>query len=329
VDFRYTPDQVEVIRYARESLRAHLPLARLSAGDDATGPWAAIGREGWLHVCLSDDEAPPDLALVAGIAREAGAVAAGEEFVQNGWLIPRLCAAIEPVTRGTEWLATQQARPGYFHDPDAELTFGAHPGFDRYELQQSADEWQRLHRSQGGDTSVAALAGLSVSIGGVTASGGEPAEATLHATSDYVRLTLIGIRIFRAAAAVGLAAETLERTVTYVGERHQFGRPIGQFQAVKHMCADLLAELEVAWLAVQYATVSWQSDPLAVEQAANQAAQVALSAARTGAQLHGGMGFTWECELHWLLKAALDMQLILGPPAASAATIGSALLETV
>ncbi|EHB59227.1 acyl-CoA dehydrogenase domain-containing protein [Mycolicibacterium rhodesiae JS60] len=328
MDFRYTPDQVEVIRYARESLRAHLPLARLSAGDAAVGPWAAIGHDGWLHVCLADDEAQPDLALVAGIAREAGAVAAGEEFVQNGWLIPRLCAAIDPADRSAEWLAAQQETPGYLPDSDAELTFGAHPGFDRYELEQSAGEWQRLHRSRNGDTSVAALAGLSVSIAGVISSGGELADATLHATPDYVQLTLVGTRILRAAAAVGLAVEILDRTVTYVGERHQFGRPIGQFQAVKHLCADLLAELEVAWLAVQYATVSWQSDALAVEQAANQAAQVALSAARTGAQLHGGMGFTWECELHWLLKAALDTQLILGPPATSASTIGAALLET-
>jgi len=327
VDFRYTPDEIEILGYARESFRAHLPLRRLRAEGETIDAWAAIGRDGWLHACLPDGGATVDLALLAGLAREAGAVAAGEEFVQNGWLIPRLCAAIEHPPTRAEWLAAQQRRPGYLHDAEAGIALGAHPEFDRYRLERSAGGWRRLLRSRDSDVAVAPVADLSVTASRVTLTDGDASDAALQAPPEYVRLTGSGSRVLRAAAAVGLAAEILDETVGYVGERHQFGRPIGQFQAVKHLCADLHTELQVAWLAVQYSAVSWHTDPLAMHQATNQAAQVALSAARTGAQLHGGMGFTWECDLHWLLKSALDAQLSLGPPATSASTIGAALLE--
>jgi Acyl-CoA dehydrogenase, C-terminal domain len=327
VDFRYTPDEVEIIGYARESFRAHLPLGRLRAGSETTGAWAAIGRDGWLHACLPDNESPADLALLAGLAREAGAVAAGEEFVQNGWLIPRLCGAIENPSTRTNWLTEQHGRPGYLRDAETSIALAAHPGFDRYGLQRSADGWRRLQRWRDGDVTIAALADLSASVSRVTSTGGEASEAALQATPEYIRLTEAGTRTLGAATAVGLAAEILDQTVGYICERHQFGRPIGQFQAVKHLCADLHTELQVAWLAVQYSAVGWHTDSLAVHQAANQAAEVALSAARTGAQLHGGMGFTWECDLHWLLKSALDTQLSLGTPATSASMIGAALLE--
>src|SRR5262249_25021366 len=138
---------------------------------------------------------------------------------------------------------------------------GAHPEFDRYRLERSTGGWRRLLRWRDSDVTVAPLADLSASVSRVTCTDGEATDAPLEAPPEYVRLTDIGARVLRAAAAVGLAAEILDQTVGYVGERHQFGRPIGQFQAVKHLCADLHTDLQVAWLAVQYSPLGWRPSP--------------------------------------------------------------------
>lgn len=327
MDFRYSPDEVAVMRYARESFRARLPLTRLHGQGRAVDAWAALGEDGWLHACLPDSDAHADLAVMAGLARETGALAAGEEFVQNGWLIPRLCASIEDAAAHEQWLEDHRTRPGFVRRADGELTPGAHPGFDRYAIEEADGQWQQLSRWRG-DVTIDTLAGLSPTTGRVGAEPEEASRLTLSADADYIRETEAGVSVLRAAALVGLAAEILDRTVVYVGERHQFGKPIGQFQAVKHLCADVHTELQVAWLAVQYAAVCWLSDPLALDQARNQAAQLAFNAARIGAQLHGGMGFTWESDLHWLLKSALDGQLTVGTGGETASAIGATLLET-
>jgi alkylation response protein AidB-like acyl-CoA dehydrogenase len=112
-----------------------------------------------------------------------------------------------------------------------------------------------------------------------------------------------------AAMQVGIAARCTELAVTYAMEREQFGVPIGSFQAVKHICADMLVRAEVARAAVHAAGVMLD-DPSAGDpaRAAAAAKVVADDAAfRNGkdcVQVHGGMGFTWEVDVHLYLKRA-------------------------
>jgi alkylation response protein AidB-like acyl-CoA dehydrogenase len=90
--------------------------------------------------------------------------------------------------------------------------------------------------------------------------------------------------------------------VQHARTREQFGRPVGAFQAVKHLCADLWVRVEVARAAVHAAAVT--VDPADVAAARLLADEAAVRGARDCLQVYGGMGFTWEAEVHLLLKRA-------------------------
>ncbi|MGW7261889.1 acyl-CoA dehydrogenase family protein [Streptomyces sp. NPDC054842] len=117
-----------------------------------------------------------------------------------------------------------------------------------------------------------------------------------------------------AAEAVGAADRALERTVEYVGQRHQFGRPIGSFQAVKHRLADVYVRVQAARSAAYYAAWACGSGAERVGGLAlAQALEALRSAAAEGIQLHGGIGFTWEHEAHLYFKRAAGDELLFGP----------------
>ncbi len=108
--------------------------------------------------------------------------------------------------------------------------------------------------------------------------------------------------LLTAAEQLGSAARTTEAAVQHAGERQQFGSPIGSFQAVKHLCADMLARTEPARAAVYAAAVT--GDPAEIAAAKLLADEAAVRNARDCLQIHGGMGFTWEADVHLHLKRA-------------------------
>ena len=108
---------------------------------------------------------------------------------------------------------------------------------------------------------------------------------------------------------IGSAAWTTELAVEYAKQRKQFGRPIGGFQAIKHLCADMLVRAEVARAAVQAAAVTVDQPDVGDAQAAAAGAKLmadeaALANGRSCIQVHGGMGFTWEVPAHLAYKRA-------------------------
>ncbi len=113
--------------------------------------------------------------------------------------------------------------------------------------------------------------------------------------------------VLTAALEAGIAAATVELAVQYAKEREQFGRTIGSFQAVKHMCADMHVRAQIASVAVHAAAVTLDDpsigDPVrAVASAKMLADEAANLNAKTSIQVHGGMGFTWEVVVHYYLK---------------------------
>ncbi|ATL28565.1 acyl-CoA dehydrogenase family protein [Streptomyces formicae] len=108
--------------------------------------------------------------------------------------------------------------------------------------------------------------------------------------------------LLTAAEQLGSAARTTEMAVQYARERVQFGQLIGAFQAVKHLCAQMLVRAEIARGAVYAAAVT--GDPLEVCGAKLLADDAAVRNARDCLQVHGGMGFTWEADVHLHLKRA-------------------------
>jgi alkylation response protein AidB-like acyl-CoA dehydrogenase len=114
-----------------------------------------------------------------------------------------------------------------------------------------------------------------------------------------------------AAELAGIAQRAMEMAVDYAKERKQFGRPIGAYQAVSHRCAQMLLETEGARSAAYYAAWAADNEPQTAPLAASMAKAYASDAGThvTGAslQVHGGIGFTWEHDLHlWLKRASAD-----------------------
>ncbi|WP_281181501.1 acyl-CoA dehydrogenase family protein, partial [Streptomyces aurantiacus] len=108
--------------------------------------------------------------------------------------------------------------------------------------------------------------------------------------------------LLTAAEQLGSAARTCDLAVQHARTREQFGQPIGAFQAVKHLCSEMLVRVEVARAAVYAAAVT--ADPLDIAAARLLADEAAQLGARDCLQVHGGMGFTWESDVHLHLKRA-------------------------
>ncbi|WP_328669677.1 acyl-CoA dehydrogenase family protein [Streptomyces sp. NBC_00328] len=117
-----------------------------------------------------------------------------------------------------------------------------------------------------------------------------------------------------AVEAVGAADRVLERTVEHVGRREQFGRAIGSFQAVKHRLADVYVGVQSARSAAYYAAWATGTGGERVGALAlAQALEALRAAASEGIQLHGGIGFTWEHDVHLYFKRASGDELLFGP----------------
>jgi alkylation response protein AidB-like acyl-CoA dehydrogenase len=133
-------------------------------------------------------------------------------------------------------------------------------------------------------------------------------------SSDAARWRLEGAALV-AAQLAGMAEALTELTVAYTAERRQFGRPVGSFQALKHMMADMLVRSELARTQAYAAAVHLDDPSLggterAVSSAKSVAGRAAVANGQASIQAHGGMGCTWEVDSHLYLKRAwvLDSQ---------------------
>jgi alkylation response protein AidB-like acyl-CoA dehydrogenase len=122
-----------------------------------------------------------------------------------------------------------------------------------------------------------------------------------------------------AAEQVGGAQRCLDMSVDYAKERVQFGRPIGSFQAIKHKCADMMVRVESARSGAYYAgcVATERSDELPVVASLAKAtcSDAFFHCAAQAMQIHGGVGFTWEYDVHLYFKRARAMESFLGEPA--------------
>jgi alkylation response protein AidB-like acyl-CoA dehydrogenase len=200
---------------------------------------------------------------------------------------------------------------------------------------------------------VAARAGDEVALFAVK--GGAPGMvsadlSTLDPTRPLANLELLGVPARRLVcengagalahaldlAAVALAAEQLgglqrclDMSVDYAGSRYQFGRAIGSFQAIKHLCADMHVAMELARSAVRYA--AWAADaapgelPVAAPLARFACSEAFFRVAADTIQVHGGIGFTWEHDAHLYYRRAKSTELLLGGPAQQRAQLAARL----
>jgi alkylation response protein AidB-like acyl-CoA dehydrogenase len=151
-------------------------------------------------------------------------------------------------------------------------------------------------------------------VGVVT--GDVPAGELVADAAAAERARLVGT-VLTSALQLGLALRATELGTEYAKEREQFGRVIGSFQAVKHLCADMLVRAEVARAAVYAAAVALDGrsddDPARAASAAKiLAGDAAIANGKSGIQVHGGIGFTWEVDAQRFWKRAIVLDTHFG-----------------
>jgi alkylation response protein AidB-like acyl-CoA dehydrogenase len=306
VDFDLSPDQREIKDVARELLAARSPMARVreaaEAGEYDDALWSELVALGWPGIAVAQEHGGQGLGMVelAVLVEELGYACAATPFLSTATAAAVIQAA------GTE---EQRARwlPGL---AAGELT----AGIGTREL--AAD---------------AAGAAVVVVLDGEEALLVDSPETEAFVSIDPTRrfATVVGegaslgagaadrVRAAVAAEVVGVCQRALDMTLAYVKERRQFGVPVGSFQAVAHRCAEMLLHTESARSTAYYAAWAADADPQLLGEAAALAGAAAAEAGQSvtaGAiQMHGGIGFTWEADVHWLYKRAqLDAALLGG-----------------
>jgi alkylation response protein AidB-like acyl-CoA dehydrogenase len=317
MDFRVGDDQRELAEGIRSMLAGQLPLDRIRTSEGAertisTEEWAALGETGVFALTLPEPAGTGlGLADATVVFEELGRalvpgplvgtfLAAASDLVPGaaeGGAMVGVCLG----QGGPPWLVEHlSSLDGCFSLPGG----GIGGGQSLMRTISKAPGTQRIAAPIDPLTPMWQLSELPA---------GDPLENT---DGRWFR----DGAILTAALQVGHATETLELAVAYAKERHQFGKPIGTFQAVKHMCADMLVRTEVARAAV-HAAACLADDPevLAAEAGAagmtpfawmQRAAagaklladEAAITNARAAIQVHGGMGYTWEVPLHLHLK---------------------------
>jgi 3-oxochol-4-en-24-oyl-CoA dehydrogenase len=274
-----------------------LGLAATAADGGADGTIAdlAVALEQCADALVPGPLLPTVLAglLLAGHPA-AAALAAGERPA---------CVALDPVDLEVagDGTVTGVLRPVLGAVPDGLLVFGDRDG-QWYAVDTGAAEVKVLDLP---------AADFSRPIGEVHLDG-VTVDVLPDVTSDRVRELAATLA---AAEAAGIAAWTLRTAVEYAKVREQFGRPIGSFQAVKHLCAEMLCRTEsasaTAWDAAQAAGDVAQH-PLAAAVAAATALDAAVENAKDCIQVLGGTGYTWEHDAHLYLRRAVALRQWLG-----------------
>lgn len=144
------------------------------------------------------------------------------------------------------------------------------------------------------------------------------------------RSILDDVSVVLAAETLGTAERALELAIGYTRERVVFDQPVAAFQVAKHKMVDMFHQIEMARVAVQFAAWAADADDPARRRAAAMAAgygaEAAVKVTGDAIQLHGGVGFTWACDAHFLFKRAKQNDVLLGGHASQRRRLGAMLV---
>jgi alkylation response protein AidB-like acyl-CoA dehydrogenase len=311
VNFDFTDDQRAIKETARDLLAKRFKLEKLrelaeskAYADDA---WKEVTELGWPGIFIAEEHGGQDLGVIELVIllEELGYVLAPLPFLSNaaaGLILQdagatdRLAGVASGESRGTVGVV-KDGRANLV--PDAEQS-------DFIVLLDGTDA-MLVERA---DAQVEAIDAIDPTrrYATVTASGGE-SLGDVSRGRDLIALAV-------AAELVGISQRLLEMAVEYAKDRKQFDRPIGAYQAVSHACAEMLKQVEGARSLVYYAGWAADSAPdefsLAASMAKAYASDAGWNVAASALQVHGGIGFTWEHDLHWFLKRAKTDGVLYG-----------------
>jgi alkylation response protein AidB-like acyl-CoA dehydrogenase len=325
--FELTDDQQAIQRTAKEFLASRYPAeeVRRLALDDERGftdeQWQAVAELGWPALVVSEDDGGLGLGVVelAVLQEQLGYALAPTPLLSTVATALAISAAGSPEQRA-ELLPglAEGERRGTVAPVPASLGFLDHVLTGTLEAVPDADGADLLVVPTGHNhLSVVDLHGEGVRVEPVK--GLDPTRRLSTITLDDAPSTSLGaadaaalsrardiITVAVAAESVGVAQRAMEMAVEHARDRQQFGRPIGVFQAVSHPCAQMLLEVEGARSAVMFA--AWALDaspdeaPLAAAMAKAYASDAGWRVPAAALQVLGGIGFTWEHDLHFWLK---------------------------
>ena len=310
MNFDFTDDQQAIKSTAREFLTSRFKAEKLrqlaEAGEYDDGIWGEMCELGWPGIFIGEEHGGQELGVLElGIlSEELGYALAPSPFLSNAaaGLVIQHAGSDEQKKRWLPGIASGEERGtvAYVKDGAAELV---------------ADV-----------DSAAFVVCVDGSTAAVVPSGDAEADRvdTIDSTRRFSRVRVpdgagealegdagpvIGpIAVTVAAELVGVSQRAMEMAVEYAKDRQQFGRPIGVNQGVSHRCAQMLLEVESARSATLYA--GWAADhepdslPLASAMAKAYASDAGWGVTASALQVHGGIGFTWEHDLHFFLKRA-------------------------
>jgi alkylation response protein AidB-like acyl-CoA dehydrogenase len=318
--FTLSDDQQEIKRTAHDLLANRATFAKVREAAEAGTYDDALARElgelGWPGIAVSEEHGGQGLGIVelAILLEELGYACAPVPFLGSALAALAIEHAGSPdqQQRWLPGLASGELRgalgaaDGLIPDaPGADVVVvvdaaaGTAHVADGVEEVESIDPTRRHGRVGSGRTA-------------------EQLEGDVAAALDRALVAV-------SAELVGVCQRALDMTVDYVKERKQFGVPVGTFQAVHHSAAQMLIDTEGGRSATYYA--AWAADaeperlPIAAAMAKAWTSDAGRSVTGSAIQLHGGIGFTWEADVHWLYKRAQIDSALLGGAGAHRARI--------
>jgi alkylation response protein AidB-like acyl-CoA dehydrogenase len=271
MDFRFTEEQQDLINAAKAFFDGENTVERmrkLAAGEEVAALWPHFGQLGLLGIMAPESagglEQP--LVVMTGVAEAAGYAGVPEPYVEiAGITVPH--AAKEELSGQIRRAVASDLRL-YI---DSSLT-------DTGEALCSIDPLRNLVRVPDAYQVV-----------------------PTHGSETNTESINFHGAVLTAAQLIGLSQRMVEMSVEYAKDRHQFGKPIGSFQAVKHLLSNVYTQIEFTRPIVHLAAIKGGAS---VHNAKVSAIDTAMLAAETAIQVHGGMGYTYEVDLHLFMKRA-------------------------
>jgi acyl-CoA dehydrogenase len=367
LDFEFSAEQDQLRDSVRRFLTDRVPIAYVRGHYDddhvgADGPWAGLVDLGVVGLLAPIAYGGAGLGMVdAGVVlEELGRALYPGPFAASAVgavsLIDALDAwdadpSLPAVARGDQIGTVALVEPGRRAHWDTPSTTAA-PDGSRWRLQGTkvhvpdgrAADVLLVVGSVGEELAVFRVDAASAEIVATPTVDGSRKEATVvfdgtlgdrldgGDATEAVAATVDRLGVAAVVDGVGAAQRALELSVEYARERRQFGAPIGSFQAVQHLCADMLRAVELSRAAAYYAC--WAADAadaaerhraatMAVAFASDELAMVGASTI----QVHGGIGFTWEHDAHLFYKRLLTLQRTGGGSVDQLAELASILLD--
>ncbi len=316
MNFDFTDDQQAIKRTAHDLLADRFKFERVrelaEAGKYDDEAWKELCELGWPGIFIDEEYGGQGLGIVELVIlmEELGYTLAPVPFLSNAaaGLMIQAAGSDEQKQRWLPGIASGEARgaAGLVRGDEAKLV----PDGDSAELiVMCAAEGVTVVERSAADVEPVATMDSTRRYARVRATGGEALEGEV---GPGVGAGLLAV----AAELTGVSQRAMEMAVEYARDRKQFGRAIGAYQAVSHRCAQMLLETEGSRSATYWGAWTADAEPESLELAASMAKAYASDAGwrvcSSSLQVHGGIGFTWEHDLHFFLKRAKVDGLLWG-----------------